>query len=118
MTADESQTPLPEVAQLFILYQQWAVGESGTLELDENGAGGIRMTIDLGDSSRDDLVVHWNTLAEGIAALRKEIDEHRPGARKFYQQNCPRTRERMRRRDRQTARLGLAPVFFATTPEQ
>lgn len=118
MAVDELQVPVPEIVQLYTLYQEWSSSESGTLELDENGAGGIRMCIHFGDSSRDDLVVHWNSLAEGIAVLRREIDEHRPGARKFNEENCPHTRQRLEQRRRQAAlaRHGIKDVT-KNTPE-
>jgi hypothetical protein len=69
------------------LYLEWAQLESGTLELDSDGSGGIRCREWMGDWEANELILSWSTTQEGIAVLRQELDQGRPSARAFIQKN-------------------------------
>ncbi len=76
----------PEIAELWQLFKKWSETNTGTLELADDGSGGIRMSHSMGDHYRDDQVVYWSNLTEGVKALTLELEADCPGARAFRQQ--------------------------------
>ncbi|MBY0548632.1 MAG: hypothetical protein K2W95_15280 [Candidatus Obscuribacterales bacterium] len=84
-----------ELLELWRLFQQWGEhGNSGHLELESDGSGGIRMADPDIDSMRSDLVVSWNTHAEGVIALTEQLTSGCPAASVFYRSCRPRRRNR------------------------
>jgi hypothetical protein len=85
-----------EIAELYRLYQQWGEhGNSGTLELDTDGSGGIRMSDPDDFSGR--LVVSWSSLEDGVRILLEQLTSGCPAASEYYRSIRPRQRTRTRR---------------------
>ena len=100
-----------EIVDIWRLFQQWAEhGNSGDLELDADGSGGIRAHEWQGDHDRSELVVSWSSLADGIKTLTAELTSGCPSMRAF---NTSSTRMRRRIRQRLLDSMLLPPVTAA-----
>lgn len=74
-----------EIVALYQAFQKWQAEtpHNGTLELDADGSGEIRLDAWQGDHMTTESVFSWSTLAEGAAAISADIESGFPRAKEF-----------------------------------